>query len=150
MATLALALLLMGCQGVSGERVDLLTGVDANGCYAGGEGGPTAPLTVDAKYGTSFGGKPMMWPDGYTARRAGAEVVVLNSSGKVVATTRRLYHISAGVVSSPERRQLVQSLGAYTAASNCNYPWDFIDCRTPDSPKAPSNEVAQWCYYSAP
>lgn len=123
--TLALALCLLGC---NSQPVAVLTGVDANACYAGGESGPTALLVVDPKYGTSFDGKPLMWPVGYTGRRLGDEVEVLNAAGTVVATTGRLYHISMGYVSSDGARQIIQSVGAFPAAANCGYPWDFIDC----------------------
>jgi hypothetical protein len=121
-ATLALALCLLGC---SGEPVTLLTGVDPDACYAGGETGMTGRLVVDPKYGTSFNGKPVMWPVGFTARRAGAEVEVLDAQGTVRATTGRTYHISIGYVSD---RQVVESVGAFPAAVNCSYPWDFVDC----------------------
>jgi hypothetical protein len=77
---LALALSLLGCgAGSPGESVALLTG--ATGCYAGGEGGSTAPLLAEPQYGTSWLGTPVMWPSGYTARRAGSEVEVLDAHG---------------------------------------------------------------------
>jgi hypothetical protein len=141
---LGLALCLIGCA-ASGEPVDLLTGVDAISCYAGGETGMTGPLVVDPTYGTSFNGKPVMWRTGFTARRAGGEVEVLDSAGKVVATTGRLYHISIAPVSSEEKRRLMETIGAYPAAAECGYAWDFIDCGTPANPSAPSKDVASYC-----
>ena len=82
--------------------VPLLTGVSAEGCFAGGEPGQTGSLLPDAQFGTSFKGQPVMWPDGFSARRAGDQVAVLNSSGQVVATTGRLYHISRAPLANGE------------------------------------------------
>ena len=121
--SVALALSLLGCGSAAppGESVPLLTG--ATGCYAGGEGGPTAPLLAEARYGTSFSGKPVMWPRGYTARRAGSEVEVLDTQGKVKATTGRTYHMSSAPVyegAGPSH--------AFAVAADCPYHHDFIDC----------------------
>jgi hypothetical protein len=126
--TLTLVLCLSGCQAAVGEPVDLLTGVEPNSCFAGGETGTTGPLVVDPKYGTSLNGKPVMWPVGFTARRVGGEVKVLDGAGNVRATTGRLYHISIAPVWSDDKQRLLESVGAYPAAANCDYPWDFIDC----------------------
>ena len=117
---LALAVCLVGCG--SGRPVKLLTGV-GEACYAGGEQGATAQLVVDESYGTRFAGRPVMWPIGFTARRAGAEVEVLDADGNVRATTGRIYHIS--LAPAP---YLAQSMNAYPAAVNCGYGWDFVDC----------------------
>jgi hypothetical protein len=40
---------------------------------------------------------PVMWPGGYTGRRVGVEVQVLNEAGDVVATTGRRYRIDGQV-----------------------------------------------------
>jgi hypothetical protein len=118
--------------------VHLLTG--ASGCYAGGEGGTTGPLLADAHYGTRFKGQPVMWPDGFSARRAGGQVEVLNSSAQVVATTGRLYHNSNAEVLWPPA-----PFGAFPAAAGCGYPWDFVDCGPVAHPFAPSDLGKQWC-----
>jgi hypothetical protein len=119
---------LLGCSAapsgdpVVGERVEILTGGLGPGCYAGGESGMTGQLVVDPKYGTSFRDRPVMWPDGYTARRAGGEVEVLDADGLVKATTGRTYHISVAPAYG------LEPSNAYPAAAECDYPWDFIDC----------------------
>jgi hypothetical protein len=140
-----LALSLLGCYAAGasappGQSVPLLTG--ALTCYAGGEGGPTAPLVVDAKYGTSFDGQPVMWPKGYTARRAGSEVEVLNTDGKVIATTGRTYHIARA--NAPELMPNDDGSfdgtpppSAFPPAAGCTYPWDFVDCT--------ANPTDSWC-----
>lgn len=129
--TLALASCLLGCQLVAHEPVRLLTGV--NGCYAGGETGMKGRLVVDRDYGTRFNAVPVMWPVGFTAVRVGSEVEVLDTAGKVIATTGREYYISRGYVSSPEGARL-ESIGAFPAAANCGYPWDFVECSPPAPP----------------
>ena len=123
---LALALGLSGCA-VFGEPVELLTGVSPVACYAGGESGMTGPLVVDPEHGTSLNGKPVMWPIGFTGRRVGVDVQVLDAEGRVRATTGRVYHISFAPV-VPEHQELMDRIGAYPAAVNCDYAWDFIDC----------------------
>ena len=129
--TLALGLCLLGCGSAAprGEPVQLLTGV--SGCYAGGEQGAAGLLLVDPVHGTSFNGKPVMWPMGFTGLGVGAEVEVLNSAGKVVATTGRRYFISHGPVDAADKQQLLKTTGAFTAAASCPYPWDFFDCSSP-------------------
>ena len=144
-SSVALALSLLGCYagGASappGESVPLLTG--ALSCYAGGEGGPTAPLVVDPKYGTSFNGQPVMWPSGYTARRAGSEVEVLNTHGKVIATTGRTYHIAHAyapelVPNDDGSFDGTPPPSAFPAAADCTYPFDFVDCT--------ANPTDSWC-----
>jgi hypothetical protein len=123
-----------------GESVPLLTG--DLGCYAGGEGGPTAPLIAEPQYGTSFAGKPVMWPTGYSARRFGAEVQVLDRHGKVKATTGRTYHISQAFAPAliPNDDGPFEAPGphdAWPAAADCTYHHDFIDCT--------ANPTDAWC-----
>lgn len=146
-ATLAIALVLAACGNASrpvgdsvaiptddlaccgnatkpvGDPVPLLT--DDLLCYAGGESGVTDTLKADATYGTSFAGRAVMWPTGYTAvRGSDGEVSVLDRSGAVRAVTGRKYHISVAF-----SRSVLESSGtAYVAAVECPYPWDFIDC----------------------
>jgi len=114
-----------------GESVPLLTG-DV-GCYAGGEGGPTGLLVAEPRYGTSFVGRPVMWPRGYTARRAGSEVEVVGADGRVKATTGRTYHISVGpapelVPNDDGSFDYDGPTNAFPAAADCPYHHDFIDC----------------------
>jgi hypothetical protein len=91
----------------------------------------TAQLVADAWYGTTFDDLPVVWPRGYTARRAGGEVEVLDAAGKVRATTGRNYYISrAAIVPYDSDR--------YPAAIDCGYPWDFGECDA-------SGEPAQYC-----
>src|SRR5262245_61302387 len=113
-----------GTLGLLGERVDLLTGVDPDVCYAGGEQGWTGPLVVDPQFGTRFNGQPVMWPTGYSGRRAGSEVQVLDGGGAVRAMTGRIYHISY----APDFDGRAKARNAFPAAVNCGYHWDFIDC----------------------
>jgi hypothetical protein len=86
---------------------------------------------------------PVMWPSGYTARRAGSEVEVLDTQGKVIATTGRTYRISRAY--APEL--LPNDDGSYegtppppsafAAAVECPNEYDFIDCT--------SNPTDRWC-----
>jgi hypothetical protein len=103
--TLALALCLLGCgsEVLPWDRVDLLTNTGnppSPYCYTAAFGGP---LIVDRTYGTaitdpegSIGPVPVMWPVGFTGRRVGSEVEVLDLDGMVVATTGRTYEIRGG------------------------------------------------------
>ena len=140
-----LALSLLGCA-PSGEPVQLLTGVDPDACYAGGETGMGGLLLADAHYGTSFNGRPVMWPTGFTAVRVGGEVVVLDG-GRVVATTGRKYCISIAPVFEAESRQRMEELDAYPAAANCDYAWDFVDCGTPLPRSSPIDIPEPSCGY---
>jgi hypothetical protein len=96
---LLFAVALLGC-GSAGEPVSLLT--SAAPCYLDWTLGL---LSVDPTYGTQVkdeGGDPpgsvsvVMWPPGYTGRRDGAEVSVLDPNGAVVATTGHRYKIRGG------------------------------------------------------
>ncbi|HET7180956.1 MAG TPA: hypothetical protein VFI15_01855 [Candidatus Limnocylindrales bacterium] len=119
--TAGLCLLLAGC-GAFGESVPLLT--DEVACFAGGETGSTEVLRADPEHGTTFGGLTVMWPSGYSGRRSGAEVVVVDAQGIVKAITGRTYHISHAMAKSLG----LGPVSAYVAAVDCGYPWDFIDC----------------------
>ena len=141
-ATLGLALFLAGCGVLNpgGEQVPLLTG--SLGCYAGGEGGPTAELIVDPEYGTSFAGRPVMWPTGYTAWRVGSQIQVRDVGGNLKAATGRKYHISHAYAPMliPKDDGTFNSPGphdAFPAAADCTYHHDFIDCT--------ANPTDPWC-----
>jgi hypothetical protein len=79
--------------------VSILTG--NGGCFLNAIDGP---LVVDPKYGTAmaFGDHMVViaWGSGYTARRDGSEVSVLDPDGNVVATTGKKYRIEGGFQSS--------------------------------------------------
>jgi hypothetical protein len=110
-AALALALCLAGCYSVAppgestaplGEPAQLLTDnadkypVNADGTLHFGCGLlPTIKdLIVDARYGTTYkDGTPAMWLPGYTGRRVGSEVEVLDRDQNVVATTGKRYQL---------------------------------------------------------
>lgn len=56
-------------------------------------------LVADPNFGTASrvegGGElPVMWPHGFTARRAGSEVEVLDAEGNVHATTGTFYNLT--------------------------------------------------------
>jgi hypothetical protein len=135
-SALALALWVLGCASKAppGEPVELLTA--RLGCYAGGEGGATGTLAVDPKHGTSFLGHPVMWPAGYTARRVGAEVMVLDRDGEVKATTGRTYHISRAYAPDDGMYGPYKD-DAFPVAADCTYHHDFIDCT--------ANPTDLWC-----
>jgi hypothetical protein len=90
-----------------------------------------------------------MWPEGYTARPAGAEIVVLDAKGNVKATTGRTYHISyayAPALTYPTNDALGEGpkpTNAFPAAADCGYAWDFIDCTA--APSAPGSPADQYC-----
>lgn len=87
--------------------VPLLTGVPpmvgGGGCFTNSAMGL---LVVDAAAGTAIidedvrASVPMrvMWRPGFSARRVGSEVEVLDQGGSVVATTGRRYRIDGGYV----------------------------------------------------
>lgn len=122
-AALALAMAMSGC-GIAGPRSDpvdpaagdvvkLVTGVPPGvgglsgdiGCYTNSAMGL---LTVDPAFGTGIrdedaGGPtppvtPVVWRPGFTGRRIGAQIAVLDPTGAVVATTGRRYRIAGGYV----------------------------------------------------
>jgi hypothetical protein len=113
-ATLALALCLLGCGSVvlPGEPVQLLTGAmpfDEDECS--GNGDAVSQLLVDPEYGTTLAGypdtrAPVMWPPGFTGRRVGSEVVVVDPNGNAVATTGHSYRISGNMLFQTSEREL--------------------------------------------
>ena len=108
-AILAVAMLLIGC-GTLREPVPLLAGPPGGfgGCFTNSASGP---LIADPKYGTAMIDEimvrvtgtrppaiPVAWRAGFTARRSGAEVEVMDPQGNVVAITGRSYLIPGGYV----------------------------------------------------
>jgi hypothetical protein len=112
--TIAVVLSLVGCGPSAGS---LLTGnpLGGDGCFlATGSG----RLVVDPRYGTAIIADadqrtaipdrpmvampdrptPVAWRPGYTSRRVGSEVEVLDPHGRVVATTGHSYTIPGGFV----------------------------------------------------
>jgi hypothetical protein len=106
MATIAVVLGLVGCLPSGGQ---LLTGDPLGGelCYLATASGR---LVVDPSHGTAIIGSGgtvdgrtiVAWRPGYTARRIGFEVEVLDPQGRVVATTGRSYLIPGGYVDPGE------------------------------------------------
>jgi hypothetical protein len=103
-AALALALLFAvaacGSDPVPGERVALLTASGNPGCYVANT---TGMLIVDPEAGTAIVSEdmgrttvPVRWPEGYTGRRSGSEVEVLDRAGQVVARTGQRYELLGG------------------------------------------------------
>lgn len=107
----ALALCLVGCGLLPphGDPVQILT-APRPVCFAADAAGL---LVVDPTDGTAIigDGHPNMlvggdvpvtvaWPPGFTARRSGSEVEVLDPQGTVVATTGQSYRFNAGGVSA--------------------------------------------------
>ena len=87
--TLVLAIAAAGC--APGPTVALLTstqGPGTLGCYPDTIEGS---LVSDPVSGTAiipnFEATPIMWPAGYTGRRSGPEIEVLDGAGRVVART---------------------------------------------------------------
>jgi hypothetical protein len=107
-ATLALALVLLGCTAPNRvptrAQVPLLTDPNPQPtCFLAWGGGL---LIAHPEYGTAVGSPdtlvgamPIAWPYGYTARWAGSELEVLHPDGQVAATTGRRYHVTGGGVS---------------------------------------------------
>jgi len=109
----ALALCLVGCGWLPphGDPVQLITGPPHHtGCFAADVSGL---LVVDPTYGTAIvaNNHPSMvwlsdvpvtvaWRPGFTARRSGSEVEVLDPQGNVVATTGRSYQFLGGFVAA--------------------------------------------------
>lgn len=113
-ATLALALCLIGCGWLpsDGGPVQLLTGPPGfvPGCFTNSASGP---LIVDPTYGTAIIDEimirvtgtrpppiPIAWRPGFTARRIGSEVEVLDPQGNAVAITGKSYTLAGGYVSA--------------------------------------------------
>lgn len=94
---LALAFVLTAC---AGDPVALATDSEHLGCYVANT---TGLLIVDATAGTAIVSEDMskktaqvLWPAGYTARRSGDQVEVLDRAGHVVARTGERYELLGG------------------------------------------------------
>ncbi|HET9853170.1 MAG TPA: hypothetical protein VFP56_11795 [Candidatus Limnocylindrales bacterium] len=102
---LTLAIWLAGC---GSQSVPLLTGTgpfspDDHSCYLSYAVGM---LVVDPNYGTAIiqeigdgsppFATPVMWWPGFSGRRVGAEIEVLDEAGTTVAVTGRRYKIGGG------------------------------------------------------
>jgi hypothetical protein len=111
-ATLAIGVLVVGCgllpEQVQPEQVPLLTGdPEHGGCYSLEI---ESPLSVDPTYGTGSGPhivqqgdwvQVVAWRPGFTGRRVGSEVEVLDPQGNVVATTGHTYRLQGGYPPHP-------------------------------------------------
>jgi hypothetical protein len=106
-STFALALCLLGCGSPvpSGEPVQLLTGArpfDEDECSP--DAYEASELLTDSRYGTALASflvgetVPVMWPLGFTGRRVGSEIAVLDTADNVVATTGQSYSIRGNLL----------------------------------------------------
>ena len=94
---------------------------------------PTSGTPSDAATGESFA-----WPKGFTARRAGFEVEVLDPAGNVVLTTGRRYRVCPAVDDIGSSSTARSSGGAWVIgrAEECmgcelegyGWPFDRVDC----------------------
>jgi hypothetical protein len=108
---LVLTLAVVACASPPSDSVLLVTGAPMGmsgdvGCYTDSASGP---LVTDPRYGTAIidrGGMnqqtniavPVAWRPGFSGRRAGSELEVLDPAGNVVAVTGRDYVIQGGGV----------------------------------------------------
>jgi len=129
-----MALCLAACDS-SPQPVGLVT--DEVYCYLGGAGGTAGLLAADQVYGTTFNGRPAMWPLGYTGLRVGSEVEIHDPSGKLVATTGRRYYFSQAFAHGSESVKRMKDLGAIPVG-DCHYAWSVIDCSAPSAIALPS------------
>ena len=96
---------------------------------------PTSGVPTDAATGESFA-----WPKGFTARRAGSEVEVIDAAGKVVLMTGRRYRVCPSVDDTKVGSgQMARSnggawvIGEVDQCVGCEldgygYPFDRVDC----------------------
>lgn len=89
LGALALVLAVAGCG--PGEPVELAVSESGQGCFLAST---TGRLIADPDAGTAIiqedmgqATVPVAWPAGYTGRRSGSEVEVLDGDGRVVART---------------------------------------------------------------
>jgi hypothetical protein len=111
-----------------GEPIHLVTGspIGGRGCFTFAAQGM---LVVDQTYGVAIvvanGPGPstraiVAWRPGFTGRRVGPEVAVVNPDGQVVATTGRSYRIAGGYVDNMSTPGLPVATSAFWAC-------DFVD-----------------------
>jgi hypothetical protein len=88
-----------------GEPVELLVGAPSAGEACSNVNWIEGQLVADPTYGTAVTSDfysqrivPVMWRRGYTGRRSGSEVAVLDPGGKVVAVTGHRYRMEGGSV----------------------------------------------------
>jgi hypothetical protein len=101
--TIAVVLGLVGC-GPSGVSLLTRDPFGGKGCYVAEASGRlvvdpshgTAIIPPDGSTGTVRDRTIVAWRPGYTARRIGSEVEVLDPQGRVVATTGHSYIIPGG------------------------------------------------------
>ncbi len=97
----SLAALLLAACGASGEPVPLLTATEpdplgSGACYLWyGQGELVEHATAGTAVKEQSGRiRALEWPMGYTARRSGGSIEVLDTTGNVVAVTGRKYRFS--------------------------------------------------------
>jgi hypothetical protein len=108
LATLGFVVVLLVLTRLPGGSVPLLAGPGRDGhggCYLNFfvdelVADPVSGTAVVEEYTTKDGPQsrvlPIMWPAGYTGRRSGSEVEVLDRHGQVVARTGSTYRIQGG------------------------------------------------------
>jgi len=114
-ATLALALVLVGCGSLLPDQVRLLTG--SGPCFLLMQ---ESLLVFDPTYGTAIdgGATPVAWPPGFTGRRVGSEVEVLDPHGNVYAVTGHNFTVSGGYASE----------GVMGVSLSFRAPRAFLEC----------------------
>jgi hypothetical protein len=105
---------------------------------------PTSGTPIDAATGKAFA-----WPKGFTARRAGSEVAVLDAAGNVVLITGQRYRVCPSVDDTNlGSGQAARSsgggwvIGEVDQCGGCElggygYPFDLPDCT--------ANPTDLWC-----
>ena len=112
------------CSESVGIPTALLTGSDPRACWAGAEPHVEGRLLVDARYGTSLDGVPVIWPTGYSGiQLTSGEVAVMDHEHKVVATTGKRYRLASAYSPSPELEDLIRSTDGF-ATSPCFHELD--------------------------
>jgi hypothetical protein len=98
--TLGGLVLVFALTACAGEPVALATDSENLGCFVANT---TGLLVPDATAGTAIVSEDMaestaqvLWPAGYTARRSGGEIEVLDRGGLVVARTGQRYELLGG------------------------------------------------------
>lgn len=111
-ATLVLAVCLLGCSGPKADQVPLVTIETPQGMTCCWLFYAVVDVVADPTTGTPTfkdSGLPMRWPRGYTAWRAGSEVKVMDGGGNVVLTTGSRYRIEPLVLAPDQANWVVGS-----------------------------------------